>query len=163
MILYKVGNLRLKAGHEVLARSAFEESVAVGRKLVERDPGNLLAQRDLARSLSALGEGKRALGDPGGALAAHQEALAIRRKLAAQAPDDAGAWADLAASLTAVARVSDEPAPLYREALALLEGLDATNRLSVEQQGWILWVKDQLAALPEDRQPGVAGESSSPP
>ena len=156
--LDRIGDVKLQAGDRAGALAAYEESLAIRRKLAEADPGNARAQRDLSVSLNKIGDVKLQAGDRAGALAAFEEGLAIARKLAEADPGNAEAQTDLVVSLTRIAGVSDDPQPLYAEALAILEALDADGRLSMEQREWIGWVNDQLAALPTDGGAKTAAE-----
>ena len=69
--------MRLQAGDRAGALAAYEESLAIRRKLAEADPGNAEAQRDLSVSLDKIGDVKLQAGDRAGALAAYEESLAI--------------------------------------------------------------------------------------
>ncbi len=144
----KLGDVKLQAGDGAGALAAYQEGLAISRKLAAQDPGNAQAQRDVSIDLNKLGDVRLRAGDGAGALAAYQESLDILRKLAAQDPGNAQAQTDVMVSLTKVASVADDPAPLYREALAILQKLDGENRLTADQKGWIGLVKDWIAALP---------------
>ncbi len=123
---------------------------------MEADPGSGLVQRDLSVSLEKLGDVKSRSGDRGGALAAFEESLAIFRKLMKADPGNSQAQYDLTVSLTKVANIANNPAPLYTEALAILEAQEAAGSLSAEEQNWIGWVKERLAALPPAGKPQAA-------
>jgi tetratricopeptide (TPR) repeat protein len=146
--LVRIADARLGLGDAAGALAAYEEGLAIARKLAEADPGNAEAQRSLPLSLFKIGDVKLQAGDRAGALAAYDESLTMTRKLAEADPASAQGQTDLVVSLTKIAAVTDNPAPAYREALGILEALDAEGRLSPEQQGWIVWVNDQIAALP---------------
>jgi len=161
--LDQIAQIQLDRGDRSKALAAFEEGLAVRRKQSEENPDDAAALHDLAWTLERVGDVQRDGGDRKAALAAYEERSSILRKLAEGAPDDAGASSALAISLSAAASVSDEPAPLYREALALLEGLEATNRLPEGQQSWIPWIKGHLDALAGDGEPTAATEGSSAP
>ena len=76
--LDRIGDVKLQAGDRAGALAAYEESLAIRRKLAEADPGNAEAQRDLSVSLDKIGDVKLQAGDRAGALAAYEESLAIR-------------------------------------------------------------------------------------
>ena len=97
--LDKVGDVRLAAGDRAGALAAYEESLAIMRKLAAADPGNAGWQRDVSVSLDKVGDVRLAAGDRAGALAAYEESLAIRRKLAAADPGNAGWQRDVSVSL----------------------------------------------------------------
>ena len=82
MSLDRLGDLKLRAGDAAGALAAYEESLAIFRKLAEADKGNTEWQRDISVSLNKLGDLKLRAGDAAGAVAAYEESLAIARKLA---------------------------------------------------------------------------------
>ena len=76
--LNKVGDVRLAAGDRAGALAAYEESLAIMRKLAASDPGNAGWQADLVISLYKVST----VSEPAGARAALREALAIAEALA---------------------------------------------------------------------------------
>ena len=62
----KVGDVRLAAGDRAGALSAYEESLAIMRKLAASDPGNAGWQRDVSVSLNKVGDVRLAAGRPRG-------------------------------------------------------------------------------------------------
>ena len=70
------------------ALSAYEESLAIRRKLAASDPKNTGWQRDVSVGLCQVGNVQVAAGDRAAALSAYEESLAILRKLAASDPDN---------------------------------------------------------------------------
>jgi tetratricopeptide (TPR) repeat protein len=145
--LNKVGNVRLAAGDRAGALSAYEESLAILRKLAAADPGNAGWQRDVSVSLEKVGDVRLAAGDRTGALSAYEESLAISRKLAAADPGNAQWQRDLVISLYKVSTVSDPPRAriALQEALAILDALAREGKLTVAQQGWPQALRDMLA------------------
>src|SRR5215472_6894926 len=87
------------------ALAAYEESLAIMRKLAASDPDNAVWQRDVSVSLEKVGDLGLAAGDRAGALAAYEESLAIRRKLSATDPDNAVWQRDVSVSLEKVGDV----------------------------------------------------------
>jgi hypothetical protein len=76
--LDRVGDVRLAAGDRAGALAAYEEDLAIARKLAAADPGNAQWQADLVLSLYKLST----VSDPPQARAALREALAIAEALA---------------------------------------------------------------------------------
>ena len=74
--------LRLSKAYQSEARKAFEESLAIRRRLVDADPASAGAQRDLTVGLDRLGDVEADAGNPAEARKAYAESLAIRRRLA---------------------------------------------------------------------------------
>ena len=64
----KVGDVRLAAGDRAGALAAYEESLAIMRKLAAADPGNAGWQRDVSVSLNKVGDVRLAAGDRRGRL-----------------------------------------------------------------------------------------------
>ena len=80
------------------AQAAFEEALAISRRLAEQDPSNAGWQSDLAAAHSRVGGVLEAQGKLTEAQAAYEEALAISRRLAEQDPSNAGWQSGLAAA-----------------------------------------------------------------
>ncbi len=144
--------MRLEAGDREGALSAYEEALAIMRKLAATDPGNTDWQSDVGQSLFEVGNARGAMGDRVGALSAYEESLAIRRKLAAADPGNAEWQADLVISLYIVGTVSDPPRAraALREALDIAEALARDKRLTAAQQNWPKLLRDALAKLPPE-------------
>src|SRR5262249_57853604 len=88
--LAKAGVVRRSAGDRAGALTAYEEGLAIRRKLAAADAGNVTWQRDVSVSLNNVGDMRLAEGNRNGALAAYEESLTIRRKLASADPGNAG-------------------------------------------------------------------------
>jgi phage tail protein X len=87
------------AGDRPDALAAYEEGLAIMRKVAAANPGNAQWQRDLAVNLRQVGNVRLAAGDRPGALAAYEEGLAIMRKVAAAHPANAQWQSDLSVDL----------------------------------------------------------------
>ncbi len=70
--------------------AAFEEALAISRRLAEQDPSNAGWQSDLAVAHNRVGGVLETQGKLTEAMAAFEEALAISRRLAEQDPSNAG-------------------------------------------------------------------------
>jgi tetratricopeptide (TPR) repeat protein len=124
----------LAAGDVDRAREAAEQSVAITRQLVLKDP-SAFAKRDQSISLDRVGNVKLQLGDGPGALVAYEESLTIRRELVAQSPKDARARRDLSVSLEKVGDVKALNDQNATEALAAYqESLDIRRKLVDEDK-----------------------------
>ena len=86
----RVGGCAEAQGKLGAARTAFEEDLAISRRLAEQDPSNAGWQRSLAVTLSRVGGVLQAQGKLAAARTAFEEALAISRRLAEQDPSNAG-------------------------------------------------------------------------
>jgi tetratricopeptide (TPR) repeat protein len=151
--LIKVGDVRLAAGDRTEALTAYEESLAIRRKLAAADPGNAGWQRDLSVSLERVGDVRLAAGERAGALAAYDDGLAIRRKLAAADPGNAERQAELVISLYKVSTASDpsRARAVLREALAIAETLARAGKLTAAQQNWPQMLRELIAKLPPEQ------------
>ncbi len=145
--LNRLGDAKLKLGDTVGALNDYTESLELARRILSVDSGNAEARRDVSVDLNKIGDMKLDAGDRQGAFDAYNESGSIARDIAARDPANAQAQTDLVVSLTRVADVSDDPRPLYNQALEILRDLDRAGRLTAAQKGWISWVNDQLAKL----------------
>jgi tetratricopeptide (TPR) repeat protein len=156
--LNAVADARLEVDDHTAARAAYEESLAIVRKLAASDPSNAGWHRALAVSLVKVGDVWLAAGDRAGALSAFEESLAIMRKLADQG--NPGSLTDLVVSLFKVSTVSEAPrarAALH-EAITIVEALARDNRLTAAQKDWPQIFRGLLAKLPPE-----AGGTRRPP
>jgi tetratricopeptide (TPR) repeat protein len=148
--LNNVANIKLEADDPKDALVLFEESLTIRRKLAAADPDNLQWQRDVSTSLNRIGDAKSDLDDHNGARAAYEEALVIRRKLTAL-DDGNTAWqADLAVTLYNVGTVAEPPEAqaALTEAIAIVDTLGRTGKLTAAQRGWRARFLEQLGKLP---------------
>jgi tetratricopeptide (TPR) repeat protein len=143
----KVGDALRAQGHVAEALQAFQGALDIRTHLTTVDPGNATWQRDLEIADNKVGDMIVAQNHPVDALKYYEASLVIARQLAGD-KTNAQVQTDLVVSLTKVSGLIADPAPLYNEALAILEDLGRQDRLTKQQQGWIDWVKGKLAALP---------------
>ena len=101
----RVGGVLEAQGKLTEARAAFEEALAISRRLAEQDPSNAGWQSDLAVAHNRVGGVLEAQGKLTEARAAFEEALAIRRRLAEQDPSNAGWQSALAVAHNCVGGV----------------------------------------------------------
>ena len=149
--LNKIGDVKAATGDLPGARAAYQESVAVMRRLVEDASGNIGLQRDLALSIDKLADVQRAMGDIAGALAGYEESLVISRKLAAVDRSNVQWQTDLVVALYKLARGTegDTKRANVDEALKIVERLDSEGKLSPDKKNW----KSMLLALRGEPQP----------
>jgi TolB-like protein len=86
---------------------AYEEGLAIDRRLVALDANNARAQRGPSVNLGSIGDLLRARNDLSGAMKAYEEKLAIDRRLVALDASNARAQRDLSWSLARVQEVAD--------------------------------------------------------
>jgi tetratricopeptide (TPR) repeat protein len=145
--LSNVGDVLKAQGDGAGALAAYREALDIIRALVAKDPDNTEWRRDLTVNLNMLGDTLKSQGDTAGAIAAYRESLAIRRELVAKDPGNAQWQADLVLALWRLARAGDDPRSRLSEALTILRRLNAENRLTPTQRGWIAAIEGELARL----------------
>jgi tetratricopeptide (TPR) repeat protein len=131
------------------ARDAYQKSLAIRTKLAAADAGDLTLQRQLAALHERLGALAAADGATDDAQASLRQAVAIREQIAKIDPDNALWQTELASSLMQLAAAGDDPPAHLKEALALLQKLDAAGKLGTAQKPWIDAIKLALAAPPK--------------
>ena len=99
--LYKLGDVKLKAGDVSAALTSYQESLDTAEKL--DGPG---AQRARWVSTEKLGDAKLAIGDTAGAVAAFERGLALAKTRAGEEPNNPEAARDLSISLTKLAALA---------------------------------------------------------
>ncbi len=148
------GDVAEARGDLAAAEAAFQEGLAIVRRLVEQDPTNTGWQRELAVAHSRVGGVAGARGDLAAAEAAFQEGLAIVRRLVEQDPTNTGWQRELAVAHNRVGGVAEARGDLAAAEAAFQEGL-AINRRLVEQDptntGW-----QRELAVAHNRVGGVA-------
>jgi hypothetical protein len=136
----------------VLMRKAYQESLAIRRKLAVIDLDNVVWQRDVAVSLEKEGRVRLLAGARWEALAAYEEGLAIRRNLARISLRHPSAQADLVSGLYWVSTAADvaRARAVLQEALPIAEELARENRLASAQRAWPQALRDALEKLPAE-------------
>ena len=139
-----------------MARRDFDEALAqakkseeIGRRLYDLDPQNFLWRRDYGGRLRNLGLALRARKDTPAARENFDSALAVSRETALRHPNDPVAHIELALSLYFAGRerASDEAAPLFREAVAELEGLERKGEMPKANANWADFIRKKLATI----------------
>jgi tetratricopeptide (TPR) repeat protein len=129
---------------------SYQASLAIAERLAKSDPGNARWQSDLSASYNMVGDVQRAQGDLAAALKSYQASLTISERLAAANPRNADRQTDLVVSLYKVSTVSPpaEARILLTRALAILNTLSRTGKLTAAQQKWPDMLRAALAKLP---------------
>jgi tetratricopeptide (TPR) repeat protein len=81
-----MGHVLQAQGQLAAAQAAYAESLAIGRRLAEQDPGNAVWQRDLAVACVRLARAEARTGENQAALKLYEESLLILTDLVARAP-----------------------------------------------------------------------------
>ena len=143
--LIRVGDELEVRGDPAGALASFREGLDIVRPLIVSDPDNTEWRRDVWVSLLKVADVLKANGDIADALVSYREALEIVRVLAAKDVHNTQWQLDIVASLWRLALVDDDASVRWREALAILQGLRALERLAPAQLGWIDTIETELA------------------
>ncbi len=139
LALDEIGDVRSARNDLKGALEAYEEGLAIRRKLAASDPSHAERQRDVSVSLNKIGDVRSARNDLKGALEAYEEGLAIRRKLAASDPSHAERQRDVSVSLNKIGDVRSAKRlkgalEAYEEGLAIRRKLAASDPSHAERQ-----------------------------
>lgn len=127
------------------ARAALETALQFRQWLVGQQPGALQPQRDLSYCLQKLADALYLGGTPDQARPLDDQALGIARWVLGQEPDNVWNVIDLVNALDRMTGYAGDPAPFAREALALLEGLQAAGTLPDDR--YLDWMANYRKAL----------------
>ncbi len=137
-----IGDVKVAQGDLPGALAAFEEAMAISRRLAQSDPGNAEWQRDLSVSHNRIGEVKVARGDLDGALAAFEDGMSISRRLAQTDPANDGWQRDLAVSHNRIGEVKVARGDLDGALAAFEDGMSISRRLAQTDPGNAEWQRD---------------------
>jgi tetratricopeptide (TPR) repeat protein len=143
----KLGDAKLQTGDTRAAAASYDESLAIARRLTERNPASAQWQWDLWFTLKKLGDAKLSLGDTGAARGFYAEGLTITRRLLATDPGNVQRQTDLVINLYQLASVEDgsERERAVKEALKILERLQNEKKLTPDKIGWPDLIRQMLA------------------
>ena len=139
-----------------MARGDFGEALAqakeaeeIGRRLYDLDPQNFLWRRDYGGRFRSLGNALRASKDTSAARENFDKSLAISRETASRHPADPVAHIELALALYLAGRdrAPGEAAPLFREAVTELEGLERKGEMPKANANWTDFIRKKLAEI----------------
>jgi tetratricopeptide (TPR) repeat protein len=140
------GDIWQAQGKLDLAQAAFDEHLAIFRRLTEQDASNAGWQRDLAGAHSRVGYLLQAQGQLAAAQAACGEYLAILRRLAEQDPSNLGRRRELAVALGRVGEVRQAQGQLAAAHAAFDEHLAISRRLVEHDPSNARWHRDLAVA-----------------
>jgi tetratricopeptide (TPR) repeat protein len=134
-----LGSLAASRGNPATAAREFEQSIALKRRALDRQPGNRPLMKELADSYSWLGAAKESSGELRAASGLYEQEMLIVQKLRETAPGEplwirSEAWALQHRAANRRALGQDEAALRdYRAARALMTGLVRTDEKNL---GW---------------------------
>ena len=140
MALYQIGGVRVEQGDLPAAMLAFRESLALGQRLAQRNPGNPELLERLGFSHFWMGSGHLAAGQLDEALAAFEASRDVAAQLVAIDPDNAEWRLELASeegNVGSVLEARDEPEAAlrhYRDRLAEVADVVALDRMRTDWQ-----------------------------
>ena len=153
--------MRRAAGELGSATAAYEESLALGRRLVDAYGETPWSLRDLSVSLNKVGDVRRAAGELGSARAAYEESLALDRRLVDAYGETPQSLRDLSISLGRVGAMREETGELsfadaaYGEAMvltrAVVEAYDEPPSHAIRELFDIIRKREDLAEQAGDR------------
>ncbi len=150
---FALGHLTNEIGDKQDAVIAYQESLAIRRRLADAQPFVTEFQRDLAASYNNMGVLLSETGKPSGALKSHQAALGIREKLAEANPSVSEIQSDLAlshANIGRLLRATGKPAEALKSdeaALAIRRRLADANPAVKEFQLGLAAIYNDIGRL----------------
>lgn len=129
------------------ARTAFDASLAIVRRLAGQDPAVTGRQRDMAVALNAVGDVLQAQGNFLAAQRTTEESLGICRRLAEQDPNNVGWQRELAVAIARVGNVLEARGQLPAAQKAFEESLAISRRLVEQDPSSTGWQRDVAVVL----------------
>jgi len=128
------------------ALAAYQQGLAIAKRLADQDPSNAGWQRDLATAYDRMGDVLRTQGRLPEGLAAYQQGLAITKRLADQDPSNAGWQRDLSLSYNRTGQAFRTQGKLPEALAAYQEGLAIAKRLADQDPSNADWQRDLSVA-----------------
>ena len=156
MLFESLGRIYMKSGRAQDALNQYEAGVTTSRKMVERDSGDALKQRQLSSSLSALGTAYLHLGRTHEALKHFREHVKIARKLAEDDANNIEKQLHLAAALGGLGDVymklgrAEEAIKRYEERLTITRKLAEADAKNADKQFRLSAALDGLGGVYAD-------------
>ncbi|MFN5998762.1 MAG: caspase family protein [Paracoccaceae bacterium] len=137
LALERLGNAQTATGDVAAALKSHQDALALRDWLVNQDTANPVWYRNLALSQASVASALADRSDFETALTHQDESLRIMRDLAAAYPDDPWYKIDLVRALDQRAGLLQDPTAENREALAILEEMQAAGTLPQPYADWI--------------------------
>ena len=138
----KIGGVQVAQGDPQGARKSYSDSLAIGERLAQSDPGNAGWQHDLSISYNKIGDAQQAQGDLKAALKSYSNSLAIREHLAQSDPGNAGWQRDLSISYEKIGDVQLAQGDLQGALKSYSDSLAIAERLAQSYPGNAGWQRD---------------------
>ena len=143
----RIGDIKRAQGDRAGALAAYEESLALMRKVAAANPGDSAVQFAITPSLDRIGNLRLEAGQHTEALKAFDESLAIRRRLAASAAGNAGWQRGVLVSLGKICDVKRDAGDSKGAFAACEESVATAKRLAEGDQGNTEWQRDIAIGL----------------
>jgi tetratricopeptide (TPR) repeat protein len=124
------------------ALAAYQQGLAIAKRLADQDPSNAGWQRDLATAYDRMGDVLRTQGRLPEGLAAYQQGLAITKRLADQDPSNAGWQQDLAAAYDRMGDVRRAEGSFPEALDTYQQGLNIRQKLADQNRSKADWQRD---------------------
>lgn len=144
LALERLGNAQGATGDVAAALKSHQDALALRDWLVAQDPSNPLWYRNLALSQASVASALADREDYQTALSHQEESLRILRELSAAYPDDPWYRIDVVRALDQMALLLQDPTAENREALAILEDMQAAGTLPQGYDDWITGFRKAL-------------------
>jgi hypothetical protein len=146
----RLGQVRQVLNETGEALEAYASSLAIRQKLYLSNRRAFGTQHDLANSYDRVGTALKTLNNNKLALDAYEKSRSLRQGLADANRDNAQLQTELAITLYLLSTVSDAAGAkdALAKALAILEALERSQRLTAAQATWPSFVRGELAKLP---------------
>lgn len=120
------------------ALKAYSQGLEIAKKLAASNPDNFACQHNVCVISDRVGDLSATCGDRDAAIAAYSDGIKIREMLSRREPSNVTWQTDLALSAWKLAATgADDWRRRLSDGLAILNRLNAENKLSVDQQEWI--------------------------
>ncbi len=136
------GNVARAQGNLTEALRSYREGVTFFQQLSQREPGDLIWQRDISVALGSVAEVLRDQGDLPGALQNQRDAIAIMERLSRQQPESGAVSDDLAANYVNLADVQRDFGDFASASKSYGDALAISERLAQLEPNNIAWQRN---------------------
>ncbi|HEX9903598.1 MAG TPA: tetratricopeptide repeat protein [Propylenella sp.] len=146
LMLLEFGWTYVAAGDLTAGVAAFDEALAIFRRLAAADPTRLAWRQNVAVALEKIGAMRLQMGRTSAAVEAFDEAIEVDRALL-QTTDDAEIWKNMALALAGKGYASRREGSAAAALAAFQEGLEIFRRLAADHPDQAKWRGEVASAL----------------
>jgi tetratricopeptide (TPR) repeat protein len=147
VIFNRMGALLVALERLDQAIESYRKDLDVARKLAVIDPSNAGWQHDLWASYYRLGQIEVDAKRLEAARASYAQAVSVIEKLSGANPENVLWQTELVATLVAFAPLGGDTLSAYKQALAILQRLEAAGMLPTRQKDWIALLQQEIEVL----------------